>query len=71
MRRGFETIAVRQLTEADELDLARVRDRIGPEVAAAELSQDGGSSWQPWNIDPVVRGPRSDMALQLAFSVVR
>ena len=71
VRRGFETIAVRQLTEADELDLARVRDRIGPEVAAAELSQDGGSSWQPWNIDPVVRGPRSDMALQLAFSVVR
>jgi hypothetical protein len=70
-RRGYETIAVRQLTEGEELELASVRDRIASEVALAELSSDGGSTWQPWNIEPTVRGPRTDMALQVAFSVIR
>jgi hypothetical protein len=68
-RRGFETIAGRQITEAEELDLAAVRDRIGPELTVAELSQDGGAAWQRWTVDSLSGGPRGDMALQAVFSL--
>ncbi len=68
LRRGYATVAVRQLGADEVLDITAIRDRIGPELAQAEISEDGGKDWQRWSIGTASEGAH-DMALPIAFTL--
>ena len=48
--RGYATAAVRQLGADEGFDITAVRDRIAPGLAQADLSEDGGATWQRWSV---------------------
>lgn len=66
--RGYATAAVRQLGVDEVLNVNAIRDRIGPEYAQADLSSDGGRTWEHWSVSEDEDGIH-DMALPIAFTL--